>query len=655
MLVRCFAGLVLAAAAQGGLAQAYSFPMFRNAEQVRSECQRMLADLGRQARALEAQPAGKAGALQALDAMQRRAEDTLGPLGLLAAVHPVKPIRDAADACDLSYQGFTAAFQQNPRAYARLKAAQGGDAIDRRLQRDQLDVFEDSGVALAGAAQRRARAINRELTKLAQDFERRVREDHTTVAYTEAELQGVPSAAWRDAKRDAQGRYLLGLDYPSSDPVMQKADLATTRERMWRAFNVRGGVANLQTLARLADLRREYAKLFGFDSYADFALRRRMAKSEAEVQRFLAEVQGEVGKRERSDIELLRDAKAAQLSTPAESTTVQRWDVEYYIERVRAATYAVDQEALREYFPPEPSLRFVFALAERLFGVHFDPVEQTLWHPDARAFFVTDAADGRPIGTLFVDLYPRADKYGHAAVWPVINASAQPGRLPVAGLVVNFNRQGLTLEELETLLHEFGHALHGLLSTTRYALHGGTSVQLDFVEAPSQMLEDWVYDPAVLKVFQQVCPECKVMPTDTIERAARARHFAKGLTTARQLFYAGYDLALYGRTRQDPMALWTQMEGATPLGTVPGTMHPASFSHVASGYSAGYYSYMWSLALAEDLRTPFAANKLDPAAGRRYRDSVLANGGQVAPEELMQRFLGRPSNRDAFFRWLRQQ
>jgi thimet oligopeptidase len=474
------------------------------------------------------------------------------------------------------------------------------------------------------------------------------------VAYTEAELEGVPGDVWKNAPRDARGRYRLGLDYPTAEPVLDKAVRADTRERMWRATMQQGGAANLKTLSQLAQLRREYARLFGFDSYADFVRRRRMARSEAEASRFLAEVQDAVTQREQVDLGLLREAKARETNTALEATTVKRWDLRYFTEKAREQTYSVDQEAFRAYFPPQRSLDFVFALAQRLFGVRFEPVPQALWHPKAQAYAARDES-GALLGTLFVDLYPRADKYNHAAVWSFRNVSTRAGRLPAAALVVNFNDKGLTLSELETLLHEFGHALHALLSKTRYTLQGGTNTQLDFVEAPSQMLEDWVYDPKVLALFQQVCPECPPVPPEMIERAGRARHFAKGIATTRQLIFARYDLALYGRRPEDPMRLWARMESATPVGHVKGSMFPANFSHVAGGYSAGYYAYMWSLVVAEDLRTAFAADRLDPVVGRRYRDTVLANGGQVLPEDLVQRFLGRAGNRDAFYKSLNQQ
>lgn len=653
MMNRGLIGLLLALMAPAALAQVYEFPRYDNAAQVRADCDRLLADLKRGERRIERLPEG-ADVLGAIDAQMQRIEDTLGPLWLVPAVHPNKAVRDAADACDLAYQNVSSAFLQNPRVHAKLKNAPVADDIDRRLQREQLDAFEDSGVALKPAAQQRVRVINKELTRLAQEFDRRIRESRDHVAFGADELEGVPEEVWKKARRDGRGRYLLGLDYPTAEPVLQRAVRESTRERMWRATMRQGGEANLRTLARLADLRREYARLFGFESYADFALRRRMVKSEAHVSGFLAEVGAAVTDRERADLEMLRAEKARLTGASLASTTVQRWDVPFLSERVRSQRYAVDEEAFRPYFPPQRSLEFVFALSQRLFGVRFEPLQQVLWHPQARTYAARDE-NGAMLGTLFVDLFPRPDKYNHAAVWSFRNVSIKSGRLPAAALVVNFNDKGLTLGELETLLHEFGHALHALLSKTRYTLHGGTNVQLDFAEAPSQMLEDWVYDPAVLALFQQVCAECPAVPREMIERADRARHFAKGIATTRQLIFANYDLALYGRRREDPLQLWARMERATPLGHARGSMFPAGFSHVASGYSAGYYAYMWSLVVAEDLRTPFVADRLDPATGRRYRDSVLANGGQVAPEDLVQRFLGRPGNREAFFRSLNKE
>ncbi len=651
--VLCLCGFTAQASEAG------SFPSYRSPAKVDADCKRLLAELKQQRETL-ASMASEPGRdlLAAFDAMTRQVEDVLGPIWLLSGVHPDKAVRDACDACDRAFEAFIGEFNQDARLYARLSAVQPQDAIDRGYRRDQMEAFEDAGVALPPAAQARARELNTELTRLVQDFDRRTREDTTRLAFTAAELKGAPRGVWQAAPRDAKGRYLLGLDESVSVPLLQYAEVADTRELLWRAVMNVGGEANLRTLAQLAALRREYAQLFGFESYADLVLRRRMVQNEAAAQAFLASVNAAVREREQADLATLRAAKADHLHTSLEATTLRRWDTAFYTERTRRARFSVEQNLFRAGFPPEPALKFMFLLAERLFGVTFSPLKQTLWHADVRAFELRDAGSKAVLGTLYVDLFPRVGKEGSGAyVSAIRNASTLVGRRPVAALVTNVDRHGLTLADLsDTLLHEFGHALHALLSQTRYAGQGGTNVKLDFAEAPSQMLEDWVYDPRVLGLFSQACPKCKPVPPGLLARAEQARHFGEGIEFARQHLFASYDLALYGKgidaSSRDPMALWAAMEGATPLGFVAGSRFPASFGHVAGGYAAGYYSYLWSLVLAADLRTAFAADRLSADTGARYRRSILENGGQVAPVDLMQQFLGRASDSQAFFKSL---
>jgi thimet oligopeptidase len=267
---------------------------------------------------------------------------------------------------------------------------------------------------------------------------------------------------------------------------------------------------------------------------------------------------------------------------------------------------------------------------------------------------VSDAASGKPLASLLVDLYPREGKYNHAAVMSYRNGATRGARTPQAALVVNLDRKGLTLEDLQTLLHEFGHAVHNGLSATRHSSQGGTSTKHDFVEAPSQMLEDWIFDARVLTLMREVCPACKPVPDDLVAKAKVAERYGKGVRYARQHLYASFDLALHDADAPDPMATWAAMEGATPLGHVPGSMLPASFSHVATNYASGYYGYLWSEVVAADLRTAFGDDKLDARVGRRYRDIVLANGGQKPPQQLVREFLGRETNSKAFFDELRR-
>jgi thimet oligopeptidase len=591
--------------------------------------------------------------LAAYDDLNAELEDAAGPIYLLSNVHPDQAVRDAAQACELRWQGFFSTLGQNETLYRAARRARPRDAIDRELRKTTLEGFEDAGVALAPAQRRRAKAIQDRITELGQKFEKNIRDESIQLAFAEAELEGVPEGVLKAAQRDAEGRLLLGLDTPTYLPVLQGAVDASVRERIWRAKTNEGGAANLALLAEIAQLRKAYATLFGAASYADFTLRRRMAGSAAQAGRFLDEVGAAVGAREQRELDELRDAKARALGLPVATVKLERWDLAYYTERVRRERYRVDQEAFRPHFPPQPSLAFVMRLVGKTMGVAYRRVEGVpLWHPDAQAWAVSDAASGRALATLYVDLYPREGKYKHAAVWPIRSGSQRLRRAPQAALVVNLDRQGLTLEEIETLLHEFGHALHNNLSATRHSSQ--TGVLRDFVEAPSQMLEQWVYDRRVLALMREVCPACKPVPDELLAKAVVAERYGKGVQYARQRLYAAYDLAVHGRDAADPMALWARMEAATPLGHVPGTMFPAGFGHVATHYGAGYYGYLWSEVVAADLRTAFGNDKLSAAVGRRYRDTVLANGGQRPPQVLVHEFLGRDSNSQSFLKDLQR-
>jgi thimet oligopeptidase len=625
-----------------------TFPRYASASTLAAACDGALAEAGRRVKTLEKHPPDLRW-LAAWDDLNATIEDASAPIALLENVHPDKSIRDAAQACTLRWADFSSTLGQNEALYRAVKQVKPRDAIDRELVKFTLEGFADSGVALPVDDRGRAKQLNDRIADLSKQFEARIRDQNITVAVAVDDLAGVPEAVWKAKPHDDAGRVLLGLDYPTLMPVIEQAEKASTRERVWRAKSSEGGEANLAVLGELARLRREYARLFGLKTFTDFQLRRRMVENTATVDRFLDDVRSAVTARELRDLDELRDAKARHLGSAPAATRIERWDVAFYTERLRRERYSVDQEAFRPYFPPQESLQFVMKIAERMLGIRYTRVPAALWHDDVQAYAVSDARTGQAIATLYVDLYPREGKYNHAAVWPLRSAATRDRRAPQAALVVNLDRHGLTLGELETLLHEMGHALHNNLSATRNAQQASANVQWDFVEAPSQMLEDWVYDKRVLKLFAEVCPACRPVPDQMIDQALVARDFGKGMRTARQLLYASYDQALYNADAPDPMALWIKMEGATPLGYVPGTSFPAGFAHIAGGYAAGYYGYLWRLVVALDLRTAFAADRLDPVVGARYRRTVLSQGRQLPPRELVGDFLGRETNSKAFF------
>ena len=605
---------------------------------------------------------GPAGVLDEWNRLSMATGDLDGPLSLIANVSTDRATRDAADACSLKYQPFQTELFQSEPLYRRVLALHPADAVQKQYRQDLLDAFEDSGVTLDADKRARVRDINKRITDVALQFEKNIRDDDTRVVFRPDEMAGMTDDYLAAQKRDADGNYVLPFAYPSYVPFMQSASNEDARHRYWLARQGQGKQVNLDLLNEVVALRLELAKLYGYPDFATFAIKRRMAGTPQAVYKFLDDVKAAVEALEKSEVAELRQFKADDLKQPLAQTTLNRWDQSYYQEKLKKARYDVDQDALRKYFPTDASVAYTLRVAETLYGIRFIASDAPTWHPDVRVYDVFEAGAGAAtrgafIGTVYLDLFPRDGKYNHAAAWPVRGVSTlakEPGRpgyrTPISALVTNFNRTGLDHDELETLLHEFGHVMHGVLSKTRYVDQAGTSVKRDFVEAPSQMFEEWARREESLRLFADVCRDCPQLSGDQIARIDAARKYGRGLRYARQWLYASYDMSLTTPKPDDALASWTSLEGATPLGYVPGTIFPASFGHIMGGYAAGYYGYMWSEVLALDMLSGFHGKLMNPVDGRRYRTDILAQGGQQPPQQLVERFLGRKPSSDAFFR-----
>jgi thimet oligopeptidase len=594
--------------------------------------------------------ASPAGVFNEWNQLQIGIEDVINPIYLLGEVHPEKAVRDAAEPCLTKFTTFSAELFQNEKLFKRVQAAKPADERQAKLRKDLIEGFEDSGVALAPEKRARAKAIFERLEELRQGFDRNVRDDPTRVTFTPAEMEGMPAAYLEahKATRDKDGNYVLTLAYPSYFPFLGNAKSGEARKRYYVAKMREGGTANLELLGEIFRLRQELAALHGLPTFAHYSLRRKMVGTPEVVQKFLASVKDAVAELEKKEIDELRAEKARDLATPLADTRLERWDVEYYKQRVQRARYAIDQEELRRYFPTDKSVDFVLMVSQRLYGVTFKEARVPTWHPDVRYYDVFDAKTGAFISGFYLDLYPREGKYNHAAAFGLRGASRIARRSPSAALVANLDRRGLDHSELETLMHEFGHVMHNVLSRTDYQPNAGTAVKNDFAEAPSKMYEEWARREQTLALFKEVCAECPQLTSGQIGQLESARRYGQGIRYARQWLYSAYDMALSLEPRA-PLLVWKEMESATTLGHVEGTMLPASFSHIASNYAAGYYGYMWAEVLALDMLSAFKGNLMDPAVGLRYRDTILAQGGQVEEMDQVRKFLGREPSSDAFF------
>ncbi|MBI3150144.1 MAG: Zn-dependent oligopeptidase [Betaproteobacteria bacterium] len=623
-----------------------------DAEQLTQACDTGLAQAKSLVKRIESVPLAKARVGTVLHQWNRlyiALENLEGPVYILNSVSPEEKVRDAGDKCLIKINVFSTELYQNEKLFERIRAVKARHPVDQKLRQDLLEAFEDTGVALVGEKRARMKDILQRLEKLRLEFEKNIRDNKSKVSFTSEDMKGLPADYLARAKRDEQGNYLLGFNYPEYEPFMENAENGEARRRYQFAFVNRGTAKNMELLTETIKLRQEIAALYGMESFADFVIRRRMAEKPQAVLKFLEQVKAAVEAKERQEIQELTALKAERSGKQLAETKLERWDVGYFQAQIKKARFSIDEEALRKNFPVEATLQWVLEVSQNLYGIRFERAEVPVWHPELRYYDVKDAKSGKFLGGAYLDLFPREGKYGHAAVFPVRAVSTLAGRRPISVLVTNFNRQGLKYSEVETFWHEFGHLLHGVLSDTRYAPHAGTSVERDFVEAPSQMFEEWARRKESTAVLAKVCATCPPLDDDLLKRLGEARRYGKGILYARQHLYAGYDMALSSARPSEPQALWEKMEGATALGYIPGTQFAGSFGHLMSGYAAGYYGYMWSEVIGLDMLSPYGKNIMDAQIGQRYRQTILARGSERKGMQMVRQFLGREPSPEAFF------
>jgi thimet oligopeptidase len=613
--------------------------------------------------------------LDAFDDALALLANTADPLDLVAATHPDETTREAAEAAKQEIAKVRTEASLDRSLYDALAALEpdlgDGDAADaqtRHYLAVTLREFRRAGVDRDEATRDRVRALQEELVLIGQDFDRNIRTDTRTAALDPQALAGLPGDYVRAHPPGEDGLVTLTTDYPDIVPFLAYARDGAAREQMWRLFRQRGHPANVDVLGRMLQRRHELATLLGYPSWAQYAAENKMIGSEANIADFIERVAAAAGDRAEADYARLLARK--RLDEP-DAAAVFPWDAAYLDDRVKAEQLDFDTQALRPYFEYSRVKAGLMALVERLFGVRFVRRETLpVWHPDVECFDVV--RDEEVIGRIFLDMHPRPDKYSHAAMFPLTTGKAvQPGgepadgragRVPECALVCNLPRPTadepalLQHSDVDTFFHEFGHLVHHIFAGAgRWAGASGIATEWDFVEAPSQLLEEWVRDADTLATFAVHHESGEPLPAELVAKLRASQEFGKGLFVRQQMFYASLSLNLYRRDPAgiDPVAVEREeQERLTPYKHVDGTFLHLGFGHL-DGYSAIYCTYMWSLVIAKDLFTVFAADGLlNPATAARYRDTVLAPGGSAPAAELVERFLGRPYDYAAYRAWL---
>ena len=492
---------------------------------------------------------------------------------------------------------------------------------------------------------------------ISQEFGRNIREDKSTVTCVPADLEGMPQDFVDRHKPGADGRITLTVEYPDFYPVSTYAKSDDLRRRMYMAYQTRAYPKNIEVLDHMRHKRHELAVALGFSNYADCVTADKMSGSAATAQAFVDRVVAASGQRQ--DREYAQLPARKQKDQPG-ATVVNFWEFPYYSEQVRKSDYAFDSQELRPYLPYDQVKQGVLDVAGRLFDVQFKRVPNApVWHPSVECWEMFDG--GKLAGRFYLDMHPRDNKYNHAAQFD-IRTGIEARQIPEAALVCNLpggepGEPGLCeYNDVNTFFHEFGHLLHNMFAGRhRWAGTGGIRTEHDFVEAPSQLLEEWMKSPEVLGTFAKDPKMGHAIPAELVKRMNRANGFGKGLLVRRQMVYAGMSLACYDR---DPAGVSADqlfsdlVKKYQPFPFVEGTHFPCAFGHL-DGYSAVYYTYMWSLVIAKDLFSKFdREHLLAPGAAKSYRETVLAAGGSKPAAQMVKDFLGRDFNENSWKAWL---
>ena len=642
---------------------------------VTRECAAAIAACDAVVAAIVATPASArtfANTLVALESAADYIGQASGAYAFMAYVAVDDALRETARAWDekLSKYAVELSFREDLYAvvkeYAATPEAQGLAGDEERLLERALRDYRRNGFELPKEQRERVQASMNRLVELGTEFRKAIDTWEDAIIVERHDLAGMPDR-WIDGLKtvDEGGvtKYRVSLDYPEIMPFMDNGDSGYWRRELFLKNQCKGGKPNVAVLEEAIKVRGEVAALLGYDSWAAYVVEKRMAKTREAVEGFLRDLARKLQPKFTADMEALSGAKLEH----AGDAIVNIWDWWYYTNRLHKTEYAVDDFEIANYFPLDACIEGLFMVTQELLGIRFEPApDAPKWHEDVQAFDIYDARDSaprsEPFARFYMDLYPRPNKFGHAAAFTLrsgrrlLDGTYQQ---PVSSIVANFTKPTpespslLRHTEVVTLFHEFGHILHQTLTRAHYLEFSGSSTERDFVEAPSQMLEHWVWDGEVLGRFARHHQTGAPLPEHLLDAMVRAKYVSSGIAALRQLFFSRLDFAYHSPGFDgDTTAKLAELYALSGFPYPEGTYFQGGWGHLF-GYDAGYYGYLWSRVFGDDMFTRFArAGVFDQPTGIEYREKVLERGGSVDGDVLVRDFLGREPNSDAFLREL---
>ena len=622
-------------------------------------------------------------ALTAVPAQQRTFENTVlalekaytqywfvpKNLSLLAYFHKDASVREAAAVLETQGSKKKAEIFARRDVYRSLKEyAQTNPKLaheDARLLNKWLERYERAGMSLTDSKLKKYLKLNDERLEKITRYNVNLNNYKDELPLTAEQLKGMGETYAKRLEKTKDGKYIVTLKYPDYNPFMANAQDDDARKALQTKFARRGGEENVKLLEDTLVLRRKQAALLGYKQYPDFVLPVRMAKTQDNLRAFLKDLQKQVTPLAQAEMAQYLELKNKTLGTSGKK--INGWELGYWANQYKKAFYQVDDEKIKEYFPVQTVINGMFKIFGGIFGLTFEQADLPVWHPDVQTWIIKDAATGQTISYFYMDLYPRDGKYTHAATWSFVDRFQLPDgqyQIPSVVIAANFSPAAngvpalLGHGEVETLFHEFGHVLQMSLATSKYASLTGDNVAWDYIETHSQLLENWAWQPQVLKKISSHYKTGQQIPDELINSMVQARHAGEATAFLRQNFLGQFDLEAHAKNRRvNTTKLYAKMmRDITGIEMTKGTYPQASFGHIMSltdPYDVGYYVYAWSLVIAQDIFSQFEEQGLfNKELGAKLRTYIYTPGTVYDENEMVEKFLGRPYNNRAFLKSL---
>ena len=590
-------------------------------------------------------------------------------LSLLAYFHQDAAVREAASALEALGSKTKADVFARRDVYKALKAyADTNPALNheqKRLLSKWLERFERNGMSLSESNLKEYIKLNAERLDKITQYNANLNNYKDELLLSRDQLKGMSAPYIQRLNKTEDGKYIVTLKYPDYNPFMANVENEKARKALQTKFAKRGGEENVKLLEDTLELRRQQAALLGYERYPDYVLPVRMARNYDTLNQFLKDLESQM--KPLAKQEMKEYLKLKKETTGKRASELTAWELPYWANQYKKKYYQVDDEKIKEYFPTDRVISGMFDLFGDLFGLTFEKADLPAWHPDVQIYQIKDKKTGELISNFYLDLYPRDGKYTHAATWSFIDRFELPDgamQTPSVVIAANFTPAGngvpslMDHSEVETLFHEFGHVLQMSLATSHYASLTGDNVAWDYIETHSQLLENWAWQPEVLKKISSHYQTGEQIPDEMIASMVKAKNVGEASAFLRQNFLGQFDLLVHTADRRvnTTKVYGEMMKNITDVPMTEGTYPQASFGHIMSltdPYDVGYYVYAWSLVIAEDIFSQFQEQGLfNKELGAKLREYIYTPGTVYDENEMVEKFLGRPYNDKGFLKSL---